>query len=219
MLLYGAILCGKTTGAHGYGPTAIILHIVKWFPWLDAMLYGIPCLWIRYSVSPLLVLWLELYVQERKAHTWNKYLLNTCGDQLLPFSRWNEYDVVTGRSAWGIMLYWGLNVGLCYLQIGCSERAVAWLGFGKWESMPPSLLLFWFLPHWLLYSCPHHANSGVAHVNSLSHFVHLVIQCLFYIGCFLGSINTWKEFSHFITVTHFPVFIHLPPPMSSYNNL
>lgn len=26
MLLYGAILCDKTTGAHGYGPTAIILH-------------------------------------------------------------------------------------------------------------------------------------------------------------------------------------------------
>lgn len=181
--------------------------LCEWFPWLDAMLYGIPCLWIKYFISLLLVVWLGLYGQERKTHTWSKYLLNTYGDQLLAFSRWKEFDMVTGWLVWGIVLYWGLSVGLCYLQIGCSERVVAWLGLDKWESMPPSLRLFWFLPLWLLYSCPHHASSGVAHVSTLSHFVHLVIQCLFYIGCFLGGINTWKEFSHFLHYYTFP-YVH-----------
>lgn len=66
-------------------------------------LVGCYVIWDSMSVgqilSPSLVAWLGLYGQERKTHTWNKYLLNACGDQLLAFSRWKEYDVVTGWSA------------------------------------------------------------------------------------------------------------------------
>ena len=50
-------------------------------------LCGISCLWVKYSLSPFLVMWLELYWQETQTHTWNKYLLNTREDQLLALSR------------------------------------------------------------------------------------------------------------------------------------
>lgn len=38
----------------------------------------------------------------------------------------------------------------------------------------------------------------VANVSCLSHFVYLVVHCLFCIGCFMMGINTWKRFSHFM---------------------
>lgn len=106
-------------------------------------------------------------------------LLNTREDQLLVLPGWKDTvwspsHRVVGWSAWGLVLYWGLIVGLCCSWVGCSEASVSWLG--KWESMPPSLLLSSFLPEWLLYSCPHATSSGMANVNCLSHFPYLVVH-------------------------------------------
>lgn len=178
---------------------------MKWSPWLDAMLCGTPCLWIRYSVSPSLVVRLELWAD--KANPYLEYVsFEYPWGSIAGPSRVEGHSVVTFPpsscwSAWGLVLYWGLIVGLCCSWVGCSEASVSWLG--KWESMPPSLLLSSFLPEWLLYSCPHATSSGMANVNCLSHFPYLVVHSA--LDVFWWAWTHEKDFRTF-----------MPTPVCSY---
>lgn len=167
-----------------------ISFMMKWFPWLDAPLYGIPCLRVKYCLSPFSVMWLELYWQETQTHTWNKNLLNTHEDQSLALSRGSNtrvslrYSAALGAPCWSLLL-----VG-CIFRVGSSLIKPWWVGVHA----SCSVSFFTSVGVAPSFTSPY-ASSGVAQVSRLSHFVYLVI-CLFCIGCFLVDINTWKRFSH-----------------------
>ena len=64
---------GKTSGFHDHGPTVSLIS-VKYFPWSEAIQYGIACQGIRHSIMPGWWFWQKHYDQERQIHKQNKCL-------------------------------------------------------------------------------------------------------------------------------------------------